>query len=58
MSAGGGTAEKLLSAQGDLLGVARGLEHLDDESRHLGITFELTGPWPPHNFVGGEEERA
>jgi hypothetical protein len=27
-----------------------------DRYRHLGLVFELTGPWPPHNFVdpGGE----
>ena len=30
MSAGGGIAEKLLSAQGDLVAVAGGLEQLDD----------------------------
>ena len=22
----------------------------------LGIAFELTGPWPAYNFVGGAEE--
>jgi hypothetical protein len=26
--------------------------HLADELAASGVTFELTGPWPPYNFVG------
>ncbi|HZT92506.1 MAG TPA: GvpL/GvpF family gas vesicle protein [Gaiellaceae bacterium] len=30
---------------------------LGDEYRGLGVEFEVTGPWPPYNFVaGGEDE--
>jgi hypothetical protein len=32
-------------------GVAAVAAELEDEYRHLGVTFELTGPWPPYNFV-------
>ena len=24
---------------------------LEDRHRGLGVTIELTGPWPPYNFV-------
>jgi hypothetical protein len=27
------------------------LGELREEYRRFGITFELTGPWPPYNFV-------
>jgi hypothetical protein len=27
---------------------------LNEQHRGLGLTFELTGPWPPHNFVDVE----
>jgi hypothetical protein len=30
---------------------------LDAEGRAAGISFELTGPWPPHNFVDEQVER-
>jgi Gas vesicle synthesis protein GvpL/GvpF len=29
---------------------------LGEDYRELGLSFELTGPWPPYNFVGGEDE--
>ncbi len=32
-------------------GFAAAVAGLEDEYRHLGVTFELTGPWPPYNFV-------
>lgn len=32
-------------------GLATAVAELEDEYRHLGVTFELTGPWPPYNFV-------
>jgi hypothetical protein len=31
---------------------------LDEELRDRGFAVELTGPWPPHNFVDEGEERA
>jgi hypothetical protein len=31
------------------------VERLSAEHRELGIEYELTGPWPPHNFTGGQE---
>jgi hypothetical protein len=34
--------------------LARTVAELDAEHRELGLRFELTGPWPPHNFVGEE----
>ncbi len=27
---------------------------LEDRHRDLGVTIELTGPWPPYNFVPGD----
>jgi gas vesicle protein GvpL/GvpF len=33
------------------------VSRLDDENRAAGITFELTGPWPAHNFVEAEDGR-
>jgi hypothetical protein len=32
-------------------GLAAAVAGLEDEYRHLGVTFELTGPWPTYNFV-------
>jgi hypothetical protein len=32
-------------------GLTAAVTELDEEYRHLGVTFELTGPWPPYNFV-------
>ena len=32
-------------------GLAATVAELEDEYRHLGVTFELTGQWPPYNFV-------
>ena len=29
---------------------------LDAAYRRLAISFELTGPWPPYNFVEGVED--
>jgi gas vesicle protein GvpL/GvpF len=45
-----------LVAEGDG-SFAREVERLDAEGRALGISFELTGPWPPHNFVDEQVER-
>jgi len=28
-----------------------------DRYRRLGLVFELTGPWPPHNFVDPDGEQ-
>jgi hypothetical protein len=30
---------------------------LNDRYRRLGLTFELTGPWPPYNFVDVDDRR-
>jgi hypothetical protein len=35
-------------------GLERALAHLRRDLGPLGISFELTGPWPPYNFVPGE----
>jgi len=35
-------------------GLTRAAEELQREFGALGITFELTGPWPPYNFVPRE----
>jgi hypothetical protein len=32
------------------------LERLRDEYRPRGVSFELTGPWPPYNFVDQERD--
>jgi hypothetical protein len=32
------------------------LENLENEYSHLGLIYELTGPWPPYNFVTTEAE--
>jgi hypothetical protein len=39
-------------------GLAAEVAALDSDYGELGVTFELTGPWPPHNFVeaGAAEE--
>jgi hypothetical protein len=34
------------------------LDALEERLHRFGVTLELTGPWPPHNFVDGEEEEA
>jgi hypothetical protein len=31
------------------------LEALRNEHDRDGIVYELTGPWPPYNFVGEDE---
>lgn len=31
------------------------VERLSKEHGELGIEYELTGPWPPHNFTGEQE---
>jgi hypothetical protein len=36
---------------------AREVERLDVEGRGSGVSFELTGPWPPYNFVDEQVER-
>ena len=46
-----------LVAATDQARVAAEVARLDHETRALGITFELTGPWPAHNFVSAEEGR-
>ncbi len=33
-------------------GLAREVASLHAEHATNGYAFELTGPWPPHNFVG------
>jgi Gas vesicle synthesis protein GvpL/GvpF len=43
----------LAAAGGALRGVLGALER---EHASRGITFELTGPWPPHNFVEPRED--
>jgi hypothetical protein len=35
--------------------LAAEVERANRELASRGITLELTGPWPPHNFVGGSE---
>jgi hypothetical protein len=35
--------------------LAAQVRELSETYRDLRITFELTGPWPPYNFVGGDE---
>jgi hypothetical protein len=37
--------------------VAQEVEQLGNRLAGFGVTLELTGPWPPHNFVGDEEVR-
>ena len=37
--------------------VALTVGRLRDAYGDLGVAFELTGPWPPHNFVGPEPRR-
>jgi hypothetical protein len=34
------------------------VERLAEEHRELGVSVELTGPWPPYNFVGSSIEAA
>jgi len=36
--------------------VARTLARLAPSSVDEGVEFELTGPWPPYNFVPADEE--
>jgi gas vesicle protein GvpL/GvpF len=31
------------------------IEELEQHDRPLGVRIELSGPWPPYNFVGGED---
>jgi hypothetical protein len=38
--------------------LAREVGRLAEEGERLGVVLELTGPWPPYNFVGDEEERS
>lgn len=33
-------------------GLRREVERLAAENAELGLDYELTGPWPPHNFAG------
>ena len=33
--------------------VREAVDVLQEEWRSLGFTIELTGPWPPYNFVAG-----
>jgi hypothetical protein len=42
----------LVAAEGEHLGPE--LESLAATGTPLGISFELTGPWPPYNFVPRE----
>jgi Gas vesicle synthesis protein GvpL/GvpF len=44
-----------LVAAGDTSLVAE-VAAVDDRFRELGLAFEVTGPWPPHNFVDPEGE--
>ena len=34
------------------------VERLADEYQSLGVSVELTGPWPPYNFVKSSIEAA
>jgi hypothetical protein len=34
--------------------IAREVAQLDEQNRALGLWFDVTGPWPPYNFVDGE----
>jgi hypothetical protein len=43
-----------LVARGDEGLFGAGLEELQDRFRDEGVMYELTGPWPPYNFVEGE----
>ena len=36
-------------------GLRREVERLAAEHAALGLEYELTGPWPPHNFAGEAE---
>jgi hypothetical protein len=36
-------------------GLRREVERLAAEHAELGLEYELTGPWPPHNFAGEAE---
>ena len=55
-----GRSETML-LNGAYLGPRRGrrasreVERLADEHAELGLEYELTGPWPPHNFTGEPE---
>jgi hypothetical protein len=40
--------------EGESPGLERALADLRRDLGPLGISFELTGPWPPYNFVPGE----
>ena len=33
-----------------------GLERLGEEGKDLGFSYEITGPWPPYNFVAVDAE--
>jgi hypothetical protein len=41
---------------GDGAGLRREVERLADEHAALGVEYEVTGPWPAHNFGGLEDE--
>jgi hypothetical protein len=34
--------------------IAREVAQLDEQNRALGLSFDVTGPWPPYNFVDPE----
>jgi len=40
-----------LVAEEQLLAFRAELESLEEEHSHLGFSYEMTGPWPPYNFV-------
>jgi gas vesicle protein GvpL/GvpF len=56
----GRSEQMLLNAayltQEDDSSIAAEVAALDVEHREVGISFELTGPWPPHNFVDLPDE--
>jgi len=48
-----------LVAEEQLLAFRAELESLEEEHGHMGFSYEMTGPWPPYNFVSiGLEESA
>lgn len=40
----------------DGAGLSQAVRALEDEHGARGLVFELTGPWPPHNFVASQED--
>ena len=40
-----------LVAEGQLAAFQAELESLEEEYDGLGFSYEMTGPWPPYNFV-------